>query len=149
MSKAHAISATVLSILGLVLAIVALIFASIPCVGYYALIPSIVTLVLSALGIVYLKKESRSTIVAVIATCVSTLAIAISIYQYFAFKIVYDTKDRVENSIQHFEEKVQNEAEDAVIDYTKEKVRHYLKKDKKKKSKKGEHDSAKKNNENK
>lgn len=148
MSKSKAISATVLAILGLVLAIIALIFSAIPCVGYYALIPSIVTLALSALGIVYLKKEAKSTIVAVIATCVSTLAIAISIYQYFAFKIVYDTKDRVENSIQHFEKKVQNEAEEAVIDYTKEKVRHYLKKDKKKKTKKGKQDSAKKNNEN-
>lgn len=148
MSKAKSISATVLSVLGLVLAIIALIFSAIPCVGYYALIPSIVTLVLSALGIIYLKKEAKSTIVAVIATCVSTLAIAISVYQYFTFKIVYDTKDRVENSIQHFEEKVQNEAEDAVIDYTKEKVRRYLKKDKKKKAKKGKQDSAKKNNEN-
>lgn len=145
MSKVKAISTAVLSVLGMVFAIITLIFSAIPCIGYYALIPAIVALILSVIGIVYLKKEGKSAIVAVLASCIASVAIAISIYQYIQFKSVYDTKDRFENSINHFEEKVQNEAEDAVIDYSKEKVRDYLKTDKKKKkSKKQKTESDKK-----
>lgn len=129
-AKAKAISTTVLSILGMVFAAMVLIFSAIPCIGYYALIPSIVAFIFAIVGIVYLKKAGKSLSLPIMSVLLSTIAIASSVYQYIEFKEIYETKERLENSLNHFEEKVQNEAEDAVIDYTKEKIHDLVDDDK-------------------
>lgn len=145
-AKAKSISLSVFAILGMVFAAMVLIFSAIPCIGYYALIPSVVAFVFAIIGIVYLKKAGKSAVVPIMSALLATLAIASSVYQYIEFKEVYETKERLENSLQQFEEKIQNEAEEAVIDYTKEKIHDWTDDDKDKEKEEKKQSAKKENN---
>jgi hypothetical protein len=126
MANKHVISARIIAILGLVVGILSLLVSMIPCIGYYALVPSVMALICSIAGVIYLKKAGKSNSIAVIGILLGTLAVASSIYQYIEFKAVFDAKKRLENTVVEMEQEVKKEVKEKVIDYTKEKIDDYL-----------------------
>ena len=125
----HIVSARITAIIGLVIATLSLIVSIIPCIGYYALAPSIVSVICSIIGIVFLKKAGKSASVAVVGVLLGGLAVASATYQYIQFKSVFDAKSRLENSVEDMEKEVKEQAKEVIIDYTKEKIKDYLKED--------------------
>ncbi|MBI3238481.1 MAG: hypothetical protein HYZ43_06525, partial [Flavobacteriia bacterium] len=81
------------------------------------------------IGIVFLKKAGKSTSVAVVGVLLGGLAVASATYQYIQFKSVFDAKSRLENSVEDMEKEVKEQAKEVIIDYTKEKIKDYLKED--------------------
>ncbi|MES2555432.1 MAG: hypothetical protein V4604_04730 [Bacteroidota bacterium] len=129
MANKHTISARIIAIIGLVISILSLLVSLLPCIGYYALVPSVISLICSIVGIIYLKKAGKTASVAVVGTLLSSLAVASSIYQYIEFKAVFDAKERLENSVDDLERQAKQKVKEVVIDYTKEKIDDYLKDD--------------------
>lgn len=129
MASKHTISARIIAIIGLVIAILSLLVSLIPCIGYYALGPSIVSVICSIVGIIYLKKAGKAASVAIVGVLLGAMAVASAIYQYIEFKAVFDAKNRLENTVEEVEKEVKKEVRKKVIDYTKEKINDYLKDD--------------------
>ena len=126
MANKHTISARIIAIIGLVIAILSLLVSLIPCIGYYALAPSAISFICSIVGIVYLKKAGKTASIAVIGALLGALAVASATYQYIEFKAVFDAKKRLENTVEEVEQEVKKEVREKVIDYTKEKIDDYL-----------------------
>ena len=76
-AKSNATGLT-LSIIGLVLGVLALLFSFIPCLGYYALWPGVVAVILSAIG---LATSTAAKQVPIIALVVSVLCCGIAYWQ--------------------------------------------------------------------
>lgn len=129
MANKHTVSARIIAIIGLVIAILSLLVSLIPCIGYYALVPSIISVICSIAGIIYLKKAGKVASVAVVGVLLGALAVASATYQYIEFKSVFDAKKRLENSVDDLEKEAKQKVKEVVIDYTKEKIDDYLKDD--------------------
>jgi multisubunit Na+/H+ antiporter MnhB subunit len=100
-------------VIGLVLAIISLLFSLIPCVGFYAVIPGILATIFSLIAYLYLKQKKESTSVPFAGLIIGLLAISISIYQYIEYQEVFETKSEIENSIKEgLEEQVIQEVLD-------------------------------------
>ncbi len=74
-----------LSIAGLVIGILSLIFSLIPCIGTMALFPAIVGLILSILGYRQDKEMNTSTTMGISGIVLTSIAILFSGFQSFAF----------------------------------------------------------------
>ncbi|MDH4473788.1 MAG: hypothetical protein QE487_14380 [Fluviicola sp.] len=129
MASKHTISARIIAIIGLVIALLSLLVSLIPCIGYYALVPSVISVICSIVGIIYLKKAGKTASVAVVGVLLGAMAVASAIYQYIEFKAVFDAKTRLENTVVDMEQKAKQKVKEVVIDYTKEKIDDYLKDD--------------------
>lgn len=129
MANKHTISARIIAIIGLVIAILSLLVSLIPCIGYYALVPSIISVICSIVGIIYLKKAGKMASVAIVGVLLGALAVASATYQYIEFKAVFEAKKRLENSVDDLEKEAKQKVKEVVIDYTKEKIDDYLKDD--------------------
>jgi membrane protein DedA with SNARE-associated domain len=93
-AKSNATGLT-LSIIGLVLGVLALLFSFIPCLGYYALWPGVVAVILSAIG---LATSTAAKQVPIIALVVSVLGCGIAYWQGTRIdKVKDDVKEGFQN----------------------------------------------------
>lgn len=72
-----------LSIAGLVIGIVALLFSFIPCLGMYAAFPGGVAVILSGLGLYFNIKSSSPLGLSIVALCIALSATSLATFQYF------------------------------------------------------------------
>ncbi|MBI1306724.1 MAG: hypothetical protein GC181_08930 [Bacteroidetes bacterium] len=93
-------------IIGLVIGIVALLISFIPCIGFYALIPAILALIFCVIAFLFLKQNNENTAVPFSGIIIGIVAIGMSVYQYYHYKEVYDTKSEIEKSINESTEEV-------------------------------------------
>lgn len=103
-------TAQVFSIIGFVLAILSLIFSLIPCIGFYALIPSILAAIFSFVAMRQQKIAREQTGLSLAGLLIGIVALLISVYQYMQFKPVFDNKEKSEKNMDKFVEKIFNEA---------------------------------------
>ena len=86
-----------LGIAGLVLGIIALIISFIPCFGWYALVPGVIAIILSAIAFSQAKKTEAAKGLIIAALIVSIIATAIAIVQITVFaKVANIAKDNIE-----------------------------------------------------
>jgi len=100
-------------VIGFVIAIFALIFSLIPCVGSYAIIPGILSSIFCWIAFTHAQNIQSKTGLYVAGMIMGILAIVIGIIQYFVFKEVYDAKNEIDNSI---EEGLPNAVKDQLMD---------------------------------
>jgi len=112
----------VLAIVGLVLSIFAFLFSFIPCVGFYAIGPSILAGAFCGFAFHGLREENKSTGVALAGIIIVVLTIVISLLQYYVFQEVFEVKNEIEESINS----VEGEIQDAVIEGLIDAVEHEL-----------------------
>ncbi len=116
-------------IIGLVIAIFSLIFSLIPCVGFYAIIPSFISVVFCLIAFLYLKQKKESTGVPLSGLIIGIIAISIGIFQYYKFKVVFDTKEEIENSINKVEDEIKEDIQNRVLEGIKENIEKELEND--------------------
>jgi hypothetical protein len=129
MSTENTGDAKPLGIIGLVIGIFSLLFSIIPCIGYYALVPSVIALIFSIIGLVLLNQRNQETGIPISATVVASVAIIISIFQYVTFKDVFDAKDKINDSINAIEDGVIENIEEDIINGLKEGIENELEND--------------------
>lgn len=69
--------------LGLILAILSLIISFIPCIGFYAIYPGILALIISTIAFVKNKKHPLPGGMFKVALILSILGVTIALYQWF------------------------------------------------------------------
>jgi heme/copper-type cytochrome/quinol oxidase subunit 4 len=116
-------------IIGLIIAIFSLLFSLIPCVGFYAVIPSFISIIFCLIAFLYLKQKNENTSVPLSGLIIGILAISIGIFQYYKFKAVHDTKTEIENSINGIESEIKENIENKVFEKIKEKIEKELEND--------------------
>lgn len=94
-------------IIGLVIAIFSMLFSFIPCVGFYAVIPSILSIIFCLIAFLYLKQNNQNKSVPLAGMIIGVIALAVGIFQYFNYKSVFDEKKELENILNNaIEQKV-------------------------------------------
>ena len=73
------------AIIGLVLAILAIIFSFIPCIGSIAFIPGVIGLILGGISLMKAKDDGHPQGLSITVLVISILACAISAYQIYTF----------------------------------------------------------------
>lgn len=99
MEDSNTQSSKALGTAGFVIAIFSLIFSLIPCVGYYALIPSILAIVFSIVGHVNLKKAQKNVGLFITGWIVGVFALVISGFQYYTFHEVFEVGEEINRAI--------------------------------------------------
>lgn len=84
-------------IIGLVVAILSMLFSFIPCVGFYAVIPSLISIIFCLMAFLYLRQNNQKTTVPLAGLIIGTIALSVGIFQYINYKSVFDEKDELEN----------------------------------------------------
>jgi hypothetical protein len=77
-----------LGIAGLVVGIIALIFAFIPCFGFVAIIPGIIAIVLSAVGLSQATRENAQRGIIIAALIISILGTSLGFMHFFGWKFL-------------------------------------------------------------
>ena len=116
-------------IIGLVLAIISFLISIIPCVGFYAIIPSIMAIFFCGMAFFGLKERNESTGVPFAGLLIGTLAVSIGIFQYYKYKTVFDAKAEIENSINGKENEIRDTIEKKVLEHVKENILKEIEKD--------------------
>jgi hypothetical protein len=84
-------------IIGFVLSCFHLVLSFIPCIGYYAIGPAIISGVFCAVALVD-KKNTGSTGIPLAGIILSICAIGMGSYQYYNYKEVFKAKAKIENA---------------------------------------------------
>ncbi|KAF2508623.1 hypothetical protein EYY60_15970 [Flavobacterium zhairuonense] len=119
----------VFSIIGLVFAIIAFLFSIIPCIGFYAIGPSIFAIAFSGISYLGLKERNESTGTSLAGLIVGVAAISIGAFQYYQYQTVFETKAEIEKSINETEEHVMDTLQKKVLEKVGEKLEEELEKD--------------------
>lgn len=109
-----------LGIVGLVIAIISLIFSFIPCVGYWALVPGLLGAIFGLVTFLNLKKSNQPSGVSLAALIIGLLAVGIAITQYYVFREAHETLDELQGVMEDFE----GEMIDAAIENTLDSLSH-------------------------
>ncbi|KAF2327325.1 DUF2339 domain-containing protein [Flavobacterium daemonense] len=117
------------AIIGLVFAILALLFSMIPCVGYYAVGPSFFALAFSGISYLGLKQKNESTSVPLAGLIIGVAAFSIGIFQYYKYETVYATKAEIEKSINEAQTEVLDTIQKKVLEKTEQKLKEEIAKD--------------------
>jgi mannose/fructose/N-acetylgalactosamine-specific phosphotransferase system component IID len=109
-----------LGIAALITAIVTFVLAVIPCVGLIAIIPAIIAIVLSAVGLSQASRSGAPRGVIIAALVIGVVAFIISVSQIFVAGKIGDKFDKefggkIENVINDVQENVLDELEDANV----------------------------------
>lgn len=103
-------SSSFFGIIGLVGAILSLLFSVIPCVGLYAIIPSLISVVFCLIPFLYEKENKGNRKAPIFGMIIGVITILIGIFQYYTFKVIHDVKTEIENEfMESIEESIQNE----------------------------------------
>jgi len=78
-------SSSTLEIIGLILGIIAILFAFIPCLGSLAFIPGLIGLILGVIAFVKAKDDGNPKGMSIAVIAVSIIACLISVFQIFLF----------------------------------------------------------------
>lgn len=116
-------------IIGLVIAILSLLFSLIPCVGFYATLPSFISVIFCLIAFLFLKQKKESTSVPLSGLIIGILALVIGIYQYYKYRIVYEAKEKIENSINKVQSEIKENIENKVLKEIKESIEKELNND--------------------
>lgn len=103
-------TAQVFSIIGFVIAILSLIFSLIPCIGFYALIPSILAAIFSFVAMRQQKIAREQTGLSLAGLLIGIVALLISVFQYLQYRPVFDAKHKANKKMDQFFEKVLTES---------------------------------------
>ncbi|MFN3753766.1 hypothetical protein [Flavobacterium sp.] len=86
-------------IIGLVLAIISLLFSLIPCIGFYAFIPALIASIFSLIAFLHAKQNKTNHNVSLAGMIIGILAMGIAIFQYITYKEVFKVKSEIEETI--------------------------------------------------
>lgn len=100
-----------LGVAGLVVGILAVILALIPCIGWIAIIPGVIALALSLVAFSQANKGNGSKGVIIGALVVSIIAISIGLFQIIFFAAVATEGGNIKNKIEKVAKKFENEFE--------------------------------------
>ncbi|WP_426485677.1 hypothetical protein [Flavobacterium sp. 2] len=117
------------AIIGLVFAIIAFLFSMIPCIGFYAVGPSLFALAFSGISYAGLKQRNENTSVSLAGLIVGAAAISIGAYQYYEYQTVFETKAEIEQSLNNTEKHVIDTIQKKVLEKVGEKLEEELRKD--------------------
>jgi membrane-bound ClpP family serine protease len=98
-----------LGIAGLVLGIIALIISFIPCLGMYALVPGIVAIVLSAIGLSQASKANAAKGLTIAALVISILGTSIAAWQFIVLRAA---ADKIEQGVEGWTDELQDAIEE-------------------------------------
>jgi ABC-type enterochelin transport system permease subunit len=116
-------------IIGLVLAILSLLFSMIPCVGFYAIIPSSIAVIFCLIAFIYARQKKEKNAVPLSGLIIGVVAISIGIFQYYKYKTVFDTKTQIENSLNQVGDSIKEGVKDKVLEGIKNKIEKELEND--------------------
>ncbi|MEN2399942.1 hypothetical protein GKZ90_0009150 [Flavobacterium sp. MC2016-06] len=119
----------IFAIIGLIFAIFSFLFSIIPCVGFYAIGPSLMALAFCGVSFAGLKQRNQSTSIPLAGLIVGGIAITIGIYQYYNYKTVFDTKAEIENSINSAQQQVIDTVEKKALKHVEQKLQEEIDKD--------------------
>lgn len=105
-------SSQILSIVGFVLAIIALIISFIPCVGLYAIFPGAIGLILTIIGMVQINKSGGSKGLSIAGMIISIVAIIIAGIQYFYISSATDQLKDAAIDMEQFSKDMQDMTDD-------------------------------------
>ncbi|TDP00169.1 hypothetical protein [Flavobacterium sp. 245] len=117
------------AIIGLVFAILAFLFSMIPCVGFYAVGPSLLALAFSGISYLGLKQKNESTSTSLAGLIIGAIAISIGIFQYYKYETVYDAKAKIEKSINEAQTEVLDTIQRKVLEKAEQKLKEEIAKD--------------------
>lgn len=126
MDKQEKDNLTLFAVIGLVGAICCLLFAAIPCIGFYATFPAVICTIFSIIPFVKFKRANEKNGVALAGIIIGSIAFLVGIYQYVAFKGVFDTKAQFEEVIHEMEEEVMDEVERQVLEEAERQIEEEL-----------------------
>lgn len=110
-------------IAGFVLGIIALIISFIPCLGMYALVPGVVAIALSAVGLSQATKANASKGLIIAALVISILGTVIAGWQ---FVVIKTAADQIENGIEGWSEELKDAIDELDEDGTLESLEDAL-----------------------
>ncbi len=109
-----------LGIAGLVIGIIALVVAFIPCFGCLAIYPGILAIVLTIIGFILDKKTEPTTrkilIAAIIISIIGTAVAGVWCYMIRSGKMEQIIKDKVEKTIEEHEDEINEALKEAAKD---------------------------------
>ena len=117
------------AIIGLVFAILAFLFSLIPCIGFYAIGPSLMSLAFSGISYAGLKQRNQNTSVSLAGLIIGTIAISIGIFQYYNYETLFDAKSEIENEIKTAEKHILDTVEKKVLENAEEQLLKEIEKD--------------------
>jgi amino acid transporter len=103
------------AIIGLVLAIISLLFSFIPCVGTYATGPAILAFMFSAICFFIYRARKEKNVTCIAGMVVSVLAISFGIYQYITFSEVFKAKEELTREVREAEDKMAEKLLDTLL----------------------------------
>lgn len=106
-------AAKIIGIIGFIFSIFSFLFGWVPCIGYYALAPSILSLIFCGLAWLIEQKEGKKVGLYIAGTIISLLAIAGASYQYYNYKATFD-------AVQQFQEDFDEGMNRALEEYARE-----------------------------
>lgn len=116
-----------LGIIGLVIAIFSLLFSAIPCVGFYAVGPSIFAVIFCLFAFFYQKQNKQNTAVPLSGMIIAVVAIAIGIYQYISYSEVFEAEREMHKTFKQIDSVVKEAVVDTVLStYEKEVIREII-----------------------
>lgn len=102
-------------IAGLVLGIIALVISFIPCLGMWAIVPGIIAIVLSALGMSQATKANASKGLLIAALVISIVGTAIAGWQFIVLRTA---ADKIEQNVEGWSDELKGAIEDMEEDGT-------------------------------
>lgn len=112
----------IFAVIGLVFAVFSFLFSIVPCIGFYAIGPSIMSVVFCGVSFLGLKQKNQNTGVSTAGLIVGVIAISIGIFQYYKYKTVFDAKAEIENSLNNMRGQVIDTIEKKALKHVKEKI---------------------------
>jgi len=103
------------SIIGLVIGILSLFFALIPCVGTYAMGPALLAFMFSAITFFIFKAREQKSGISVAGMIVSACAIGVGIFQYVTFRDVFKAKDEITREVNEAGKEITKQMLDTLI----------------------------------
>lgn len=115
-----------LAITGLVIAILALLFSLIPCVGYYAIIPAILAIIFCLISYLSIKEKKGDKITPISGLVIALLALMMAVNQYYKYQKVLEVKSEIENSFNGIKNEIEEGIKNGVLEEFKENLEEVL-----------------------
>lgn len=117
------------AIIGLVFAIFAFLFSLIPCIGFYAVGPSLMSLAFSGISYAGLKQRNQSTSLSLAGLIVGAVAISVGIFQYYKYETLFDAKSEIEKEINVAEKHVLDTIGKKVLEHAEQRLIEEIERD--------------------
>lgn len=85
-------------VIGLVIAILAMLFSFIPCIGAYAIGPALIAGIFCTIAFLYARHHKQNHSVPLAGLIIAVVAMGIGIYQHVRYNEVFEAKKEVEQA---------------------------------------------------